>query len=114
MKDRPRLAQAIRQAQGDLHGIYARQTRQERAASWRLLGWSSHLVLDAVGAGPLDVVRAAIRDGLLSTAPKRLRRAAFALSLIDAYTALQSPREHGVKPHRSRALAQTTSAIRRS
>ena len=83
--DRRLLARALRDVSAHLESTYRRQTRQERAASWRADGWSPGLVLDAVGGGPLEAVRDAIGKGLTPGASRRLRRAVLALSVIDAY-----------------------------
>ena len=59
---------------------------------------------DAIGGGALVVTCGAIRNtnGQRVDAPARVLRAMQALAIIDTQRELQTPREHGVKPHRTR------------
>ncbi len=78
---RLRIGLAVAAAQQDLDATYARQGRQEWAASRRAEGWSAGLVETATSAGALASVREAIAEP--PTGPPRLLRAAVALAAIE-------------------------------
>jgi len=85
-RERVRAARvhAVRQQSGPLAGVYARQNRQEFAASRAAAGWSPALVAKAVSAGPLACVRAAMEAAVPRSFPKALEAATHALGIIDA------------------------------
>lgn len=74
--------QAVAKAEPGIKGKFDRQQRQEWAESRKRAGWSKHLVDDAIGAGPLESVRAAIREEP-RTISRRLAVAMRALGVLD-------------------------------
>jgi hypothetical protein len=113
VRRRMRLMAAMRLAEREIKGTHARQNRQEWAESRKREGWGSVLVDDAVGAGSLRRVREAIVDHAESNpkTPTHLLRAMAALGVIDTQRMLETPREHGLTPHRSRSMPPRLRAL---
>ncbi len=79
---RARLVEALHRAKPKIDGVYQRADRQDWAESRERAGWSRRLADDAIAAGPLELVRTAIREQLGSP-PPRLAVAMQALGAID-------------------------------
>lgn len=79
---------AVAAAGKDMKGTHERATRQEWAESRKRCGWTPSLVDQAIGAGPLAIVRDAIREQPAHL-PDRLATAMKALGMIDSGRAIE-------------------------
>jgi hypothetical protein len=81
---RMQLVEALRGllSNAKIPGAYQRADRQDWAESRKREGWSERLVDDAIAAGPLQLVRTAIREQPSRLSP-RLAVAMQALGAID-------------------------------
>jgi hypothetical protein len=79
---------AVADAAPGLKGTHERANRQEWAESRKRCGWTPSLVDQAIGAGPLVAIRAAIREQPEHISP-RLGVAMKALGAIDSGRAVE-------------------------